>query len=140
MKRHLHWWAAGLFVLALSFELIVWGAAAGLPDVGAKLLVSAQREAPLVDFYMRAGAALDGAIPALGRWGADYATTALREGFERIEGDPTVAMDLVLSQTWNAHHAILKHLHWGAPVLGVLALVLWMRRPKKVHLMGSRRR
>ncbi len=140
MNKRLHVWVTLLFVMTLAFEIIVWGAAARLPDVGAKLLVSAQREAPLVYFYMRAGGILDAAVPELDRWGADYANGALSEGFERIKSEPLVAMDLILSQTWNAHHALLKYLRWGAPVLGVLALLLWSRRPKTVRLMGTRRR
>jgi hypothetical protein len=29
-------------------------------------------------------------------------------------------------------------MYWAAPVFGVIALVLWSRRPKKVSLMGGR--
>lgn len=140
MKKHLYPWIALLFVLALGFDLIVWGAAARLPEIGPKLLLSAQREAPLVDFYMRVGSVVDAAVPMLDGWGSAYAKGALSEGFDRIKGDPSVAMDLIFSQSWNTHHALLKFLDWAAPALGVLALVLWIRRPKKVSLMGSRRR
>ena len=138
MKKHLCAWVTLLFVLVLGFDLIVWGAAARLPEVGPKLLLSAQREAPLVDFYMRVGGVLDATVPRLDGWGAKYANGALGEGFDRIQADPSVAMDLIFSQTWNPHHALLKFLDWAAPALGVLALVLWIRRPKKVSLMGSR--
>lgn len=140
MRRHLHWWITLLFLLVLAYDLIVWGAAARLPEVGAHLLVSAQREAPLAYVYMRVGSALDEAVPALDAWGERHAEAALGEGFPRIKDDAAVAMDLIFSQTWNPHHAFLKGCHWGAPVLAVLALVFWMRRPKKVSLMGSRRR
>jgi hypothetical protein len=140
MRRHLHWWVTLLFLLVLSYDLVVWGAAARLPDVGPHLQISAQREAPLAYAYMYAGGFIDAAVPALDAWGARHAQIALGEGFARIKDNAAVAMDLVFSQTWNADHAILKLCHWGAPVLGICALVLWMRRPKKVSLMGSRRR
>ncbi len=140
MKRNLHWWVILLFLLVLGYDLVVWGAAGRLPDVGRRLLDSAQREAPLTYAYMRAGGVLDAAAPLLDDWGTQHAQDALGEGFARIKEDPKVAMDLVFSQTWNAKHATLKFCHWAAPVLAVIALVFWMRRPKKVHLMSSRRR
>jgi len=79
-------------------------------------------------------------VPMLDDWGGQHAQTALGEGFARIKDDPTVAMDLIFSQTWNAQSAMLRLCHWAAPALAALALVFWMRRPKKVLLMGSRRR
>lgn len=140
MRRHFHWWIGLLFLLVLGYDFVVWGAAARLPDVGAHLQDSARREGPLAYFYMRVGSALDEAVPALDRWGQYRAESALAEGFPRIKQDATVAMDLVFSQTWNAQHLTLKVCHWAAPVLAVLAVVFWVRRPKKVRMLGSRRR
>lgn len=140
MRRNLHWWITLLFLLVLGYDLIVWGAAARLPDVGTHMLGSAQHEAPLAYAYMRVGSVLDAAAPILDDWGTQHAEMAFGEGLARIKDDPTVAMDLVFSQTWNAQHSVLKLCHWAAPVLAVLAAVFWMRRPKKVHLLGSRRR
>lgn len=140
MRRHFHWWIALLFLLVLSYDFVVWGAAARLPEVGAHLQDSARREGPLTYFYMRVGSAIDEAVPALDRWGQYRAESALAEGFPRIKQDAAVAMDLVFSQTWNAQHLTLKVCHWAAPVLAVLALVFWLRRPKKVRMLGSRRR
>jgi len=140
MRRHLHWWIILLFFVVLGYDLVVWGAAARLPEVGAHLQDSARREAPLVYFYMRVGSIIDAAVPALDAWGQHHAEAALAEGISRIKDDPAISMDLVFSQTWNVHHATLKFCHWAAPMLAVLALVFWIRRPKKVRLMGSRRR
>ena len=137
--RHLHWYVIVFFLLALGYDFVVWGGAARLPEVGPHLLDSARREGPLAYFYMSIGSMLDQAVPALDQWGQQHASAALSEGFERINGDPAVAMDLVFSQTWNSHHATLKFFHWAAPVLAVLSGVFWMRRPKKVRLMGRRR-
>ena len=140
MRRHLHAWIGLLFALVLAYDFVVWGGAARLPEVGAQLQASAKREGPLAYFYMSVGSVIDGAEPALDDWGQQHAEAALAEGFARIKDDPAVAMDLVFSQTWNVHHATLKFFHWAAPVLAVLGLVFWIRRPKKVRLMGSRRR
>ena len=139
MRRHLHWVVTLLFLLVLGYDVVIWGAAARLPDVGPHILGSAAQEGPLAYVYMQAGAALDQAVPALDAWGRAHATAAFSAGFERIKAEPTIAMDLIFSNTWNSQHAMLKFCHWAAPALGLLSLVLWIRRPKKVHLMGSRR-
>jgi hypothetical protein len=139
MRARLHWYAIGLFLIVLAYDCIVWGAASRLPDVGPHLLASAQGEAPLVYSYMRVGSVMDQAVPALDSWGQRHASAALSEGFARINDNPRVAMDLVFSRTWNSQHATLKTMHWAAPVLAVISLVLWLRRPKKVALIGRRR-
>jgi hypothetical protein len=87
---------------------------------------------------MAGGDALDTAVPALETWGAQRAQAALELGMQRIKDDPNVAMDLIFSQNWNSTHAMLKLMYWAAPVLGLLALVAWSRRPKKVSLIGGR--
>ena len=140
MRRYLHWWIGLLFLTVLGYDFVVWGAAARLPEVGTHLQDSARREGPLVYFYMRVGSAIDAAVPALDDWGQRRAATAFSEGFSRIKQDPAVAMDLIFSQTWNAQHLTLKVCHWAALALAALALVFWVRRPKKVRMLGSRRR
>jgi hypothetical protein len=139
MRAHLHWYAIGLFVIVLVYNCIVWGAASRLPDAGPHLLTSARGEAPIVYMYMLVGGAIDQAVPALDSWGQRHAAAALSEGLPRINDDPRVAMDLVFSRTWNSQHATLKTMHWAAPVMAVISLILWLRRPKKVTLIGQRR-
>lgn len=138
MKKHMHWWFTLLFVWASVYDLAIWGAAGRLPEVGHKLQVSAQRQALLANSYISAGGMLDDAVPLLNDWGTQHAITALSTGFERIEQDPEVAMDLIFSNSWNATHAMLKLMYWAPPAFGLIALVLWSRRPKKVSLMGRR--
>ena len=139
MLRNLHWFALVLLLLALAFDFAVWGGAARLPDVGPLLLRSAQREAPMVRFYMLVGQPLDAVLPAFDRFGQEHATAAFEEGFQRIKDEPAIAMDLVFSNTWNSTHATLKTVFWATPALALLWLVLWLRRPKKVNLMSRRR-
>jgi len=138
MAKRLHWILLLLFVWALAYDLVVWGAAGHLPDIGDKLRVSAQRNALLATVYMAGGDALDTAVPALEDWGAQRAQAALEAGTSRIKDDPNVAMDLIFSQTWNSTHGFLKVMYWAAPALGVAFLIAWARRPKKVRLMGGR--
>jgi len=139
MLRNLHWFALLLLVLALSFDFTVWGGAARLPDVGPLLLRSAQREAPVVRFYMFVGQPLDALLPAADRFGQGHAMAAFSDGFQRIRDEPSIAMDLVFSNSWNSTHATIKTVFWATPALALLWFVLWLRRPKKVNLMSRRR-
>jgi len=139
MKARMHVWMTLVFLFVLGWDFATWGAAAQIPDIGAKLQRSAQREAVLATIYMGAGSALDAAVPPIDSWGSQYVEAALSEGFARIREDPSVAIDLIFSQTWNAKHLILKIMYWAAPVLAVLTLFFWARRPKKISLMGSGR-
>lgn len=138
MKRYLHWWVTIVFVLALGYDLVVWGAASQLPDIGPKLELSAQRQALFAHIYMGIGGYLDSAAPFLKDWGTQHAYDALSAGFPRIAEDPHVAMDLIFSETWSPQHSLLKFMYWAAPVLGLVALILWSRRPKTLHLMRGR--
>jgi len=139
VKKHLHIWFMLLFLWALGYDLIVWGAAGRLPVIGEKLRTSAQRNAMLATAYMAVGGAIDAAVPPLADWGTQHAQNALSDGFPRIKDDPNVAMDLILSQSWNSAHTTLRVMYWAAPALGVIAMVMWARRPRKIKMMGGGR-
>ncbi|MEP6484502.1 MAG: hypothetical protein ABJB01_08625 [Rudaea sp.] len=138
MRKYMHWWITLLFLLALAYDVVVWGAAAGLPEIGDKLQKTAHREALLANVYMSIGMPLVAAVPFLDTWGENYVRTAISEGFPRIEEDPAVAFDLIFTQSWNATHRTLKTMYWIPPLLAVSAIFFWARRPKKIRLMGRR--
>ena len=79
-------------------------------------------------------------MPALQAFGERRLVAALSDGFERIDADSTVAMDLIFNNTWNAQHRWLKTMFWLSPLLLVLTVILWLRRPRKVHALGGARR
>jgi hypothetical protein len=135
MKTRLHVFALILFALIFLYDIVVWGGVYALPDVGAGIADSARREAPLAATYIAIGHALDSAAPGLESYGSARLADALSEGFERIRADPTVAMDLIFGSSWNASHSWLKTAYWGAPILLVLTLILWVRRPKQLHAL-----
>jgi hypothetical protein len=138
MSRRLHLIALVLFVLAFLYDVIVWGAVPGLPDVGPEIAGSAAREAPVAATYIALGSPLDGALPSLQRFGERRLQAAFGEGFDRIREDSTVAMDLLFTQTWNAQHRWLKTMYWAPLVLLVLTALLWWRRPRQVRTLGRR--
>lgn len=135
MKNRLHLIVLVLFVLCFLYDLVVWGSVPALPDVGPGIADSARREAPLATTYIALGGVIDSAVPSLQAFGAARLTAAIGEGFERIRADPTVAMDLIFNTTWNASHRWIKTMYWAAPVLLLLTLISWARRPKPVHMV-----
>ena len=139
MKHRLYLVALGLFVITLFYDVVVWGALPRLPEVGASIAASARREAPLATTYIAIGGGIDAAVPALQAFGEQRLTTAFGEGFERIRGDATVAMDLIFRRTWNTQHRWLKTMYWAPPVLLLLSIVLWLRRSRQVRVFGVRR-
>ncbi|MEO6688420.1 MAG: hypothetical protein ABIS07_12900 [Dokdonella sp.] len=138
MKRRLYVIALVLFVASLLYDLIVWGALPLLPDVGTSIVESAGREAPIAATYVALGRHIDAAIPALQAFGQHSLTAAIGEGFERIRGDSTVAIDLIFNTTWNAQHRWLKTMYWAPLFFLLLTLIFWARRPKQVRTLGRR--
>jgi hypothetical protein len=138
MKRRLHLIALILFGATLLYDLVVWGALPQLPEVGPSIVDSARREAPLATIYISLGSYVDAAVPSLQAFGQQRAIDAFGEGFERIRGDSTVAMDLIFNATWNLQHRWIKTLYWAAPFFLLLAIVLWTRRPTQVRTLGRR--
>jgi len=135
MKR-LHVVALVLFVLTLLYDLVVWGALPRIPEVGDDIVASANREAPLAATYILLGDPIDSTFLPLQAFGEARLTSALSEGFPRIQADSTVAIDLIFNTTWNAAHSWLKTVYWMPPVLLVLSAILWWRRPRKVKTFG----
>ena len=140
MKRNLHVIALVLFLLSFGYNLLVWGAAPLVPEVGDAIANSARREAPLAATYIALGSPIDAAVPALQAFGEQRLTAALGEGYARIREDSTVAMDLIFTSTWNVQHRWLKTKYWLAPLLLLVTVVLWLRRPRKLHTLGGARR
>lgn len=138
MKIRLHLVALLAFVVSLLFNLVFWGAVKDLPDVGSSLRHGAERSAPLALSYMFIGEQVDAIVPPLQRFGLDLAGVAFAEGTQRMKDDPNVALVLAFERTWNGTHRMVKFFYWACPVFGVLALILWLRRPKKVRMMGRR--
>jgi hypothetical protein len=133
MKSQLHVIAMVLFAICFLYDIVVWGGVTSLPGIGAGIAESAHREAPIATTYIAIGTPLDEAMPALGDYATARLTDALAEGFDRIKDDPTVAMDVIFSSTWNATHRLIKLMYWGAPIMLLLTAILYVRRPKAVH-------
>ena len=138
MRNHLHTIALCLLILALLIDLVLWGAVPDLPDVGQNIVRSANSEAILASTYIFLGGFLDSAISSLGNFGASVMTAALGQAFPQIIEEPSLAMDLILTSSFNTTHGWIKTLYWAPPTLFVAYVVLWLIRPKKVKLIRAR--
>lgn len=138
MRRHLHTIALVLVMLTLLLNLILWGAVPNLPDVGLHIERSAHSEAILASTYIFLGGFLDAFVSSLEHFGASVMTTALGEAFPLIIQDPNLAMDTILSMTFNSTHRWIRILYWSPPILFIIYAVLWLFRPREVKLIKTR--
>jgi hypothetical protein len=129
-----------LLFFALLFDLVVWGGVKAIPEVGPKIRQVAQTQAPLVLTYMVVGEQLDALVPGFGQFGTDYATQAFGDVFQRIKDDPNVAVIALFQANANPQQSIVKIMFWAVPVLLVLFLFFWWRRPRQVTSFSGRRR
>lgn len=139
MRKYLHLIILLLAVLAAFWQCLFWGGAANLADIGAIVRRSAMREAPLVAAYTVGGEALGRIMPSLRDLGRSWADAALRPAAERLTADPDVAMDFIFGEPLNAAQRTATRGVYLPPVLLLLAVVAWLRRPRQVRMMGSRR-
>lgn len=139
MRKYLHLIFVLLFVLATLWQCLFWGGASSLPEIGSIVRRSAMREAPLVAALTVGGEALGKLAPALGDLGRGWAEAALRPAAERLKTDPDVAMDFIFGEPLNAAQRMATRGIYLPPVLLLLAVVAWLRRPRQVRMMGNRR-
>ncbi len=135
MKGKLHIISGIAFLLVLLFNLMVWGGVKDIPVVGTKIRELAQTQAPLVITYMFLGEQLDHVVPALGKFGTDYATQSFEPVLQRIKDDPNMAVEALFE---SPAASIVRFMFWLAPCLLGVFLIFWWRRPRKVSLMGGR--
>ncbi len=138
MGSRLRWYALVVLILALLFDLVIWGAVPQLPTIGAGISASAHREAPLATTYITLGAPLDKAIPALGTFGTVYLQDAFAEGTQRLADTPTLSMELIFGESWNRAHRWLKAAYWLPPILLVVTILSWWLRSREVRLIPHR--
>lgn len=139
MRKYLHLIAAALFVVTLFWQCLFWGGASTLPETGPIVRRSAMREAPLVAGLIVAGELVGKAVPALGDLGRGWAGKALDPAVERLRADPNVAMDLIFGESLNSTQRLATRGVYALPVLLLLAVIAWLRRPRQVRMLGSRR-
>ena len=121
------------FVLLLSYDLFLWGGLSRTASLGPVIVEASQREVSLASVYLPVGRQLTGLVGA--RAAADLAQSTFGSLEPRLLANRAAAMDTLLSGL-----PTLPRLgYYGAPVLLLLFLLLFWRRPRGVHMIGARR-
>lgn len=134
MKRRLHVIAAVLFVLLLADQWLVWGGLGRVPAAGPVVLAAADREVSLASVHVLVGEWLVRST-GLDETAIDVANARFRDVLPEILGNPEAALDAAVARM----PGNVRFGYIGAPAMLVLAVLLWWRRPRSVHLVRTRR-
>jgi hypothetical protein len=129
-----------LFLFCLIVDLLTFGGLARESGVGTAIAQSARAEAPLMHTYVVLGRPIAAAMPALNTAGQSIADAAFGDAYSQIAATPDAAVDLLFSASLGPLRALLVLCYWGAPVLLVLAILAWIFRTRRTHLIKSARR
>ena len=133
MKGKMHLVAAALLVLALIYDLVLWGGLAKTPALGHLVTQGAQREVSLVGVYLPTGRLLVEST-GLSGFASDFAAARFAPLEARLLANRAAAMDTLISDMPFSVRAP----YYGAPILLLLTAFLWWRRPRGVHMVGPR--
>jgi hypothetical protein len=139
MRKYAHLVLVALLLLVVFWQSLFWGGAAAIPDLGPIVRRSAMREAPLVAGFIFIGEGVGKLVPSLRELGQGWADRALAPAKERLLADPDVAMDFIFNQSMNATQRTATRGVYAVPLLLVLAVIAYLRRPRQVRMMGGRR-
>lgn len=132
MKGKLHLVAGIVFVLLLAYDFFLWGGLSRSATLGPMITAASKREVSLAGFYLPVGRELTGWV------GRDAAASLATRTFAPLEAsllaNPAAAMDRLLTDMPMGPRLA----YYGAPVVLLLDLLLWWRRPRGVHLVGRR--
>lgn len=125
---------AGLAFLAnLLFNAFSYSALASHREIGDAFRMSIEHNSPFIETYVWLGDLLRG-LPGLSGLGEATANAAAAPLVEKIEAHPRVAAAVFFGEPQSPAH---KRMLFGPkllPFLLLLAVVLWLRRQKPVHL------
>lgn len=133
MNRKLRWAAVVLLMLALLWDLALWGGIASTPEVAPAALRSAGKEAPMALGYMHAGRLLVGGVGADG-FAQRLASRRVGHAYPAVQSRPEAAMDILLA----AMPAVTRAAHSAPPVLLLAWALLWALRPRQVQTLRRR--
>lgn len=134
MKLRLYAVAAGFGLFALAFDLLALGAAGqSHPAVAAQ----ARAESPLAHTYVVLGRHLVGERGGLREVGDSLAEAAFGNAWEAVEAQPDVALDTLYAAARGKAATVARLAYWGAPVLLVLFVPLFIFRERKVQLIRN---
>ena len=134
MRNRLHVILGVLFVLALLFDVYLWGGLSKTPSMGGIVSDASAREVSLAGIYVPIGQQLLD-LTGLGRSASEFAQQAFAKVEPRLLANPAAAMEILVSDMPTG----VRFAYHGAPLLLLAFLVAFWRRPRVVRSMGTRR-
>lgn len=125
--------AIGALVVDLLFNFFTYAALAEHPEMGSAFRNAIKNDSPIVETYI-AGGKLLRRIPGLSTIGDATAAAAAEPLLPRIKDFPQGADAVFFGEPQGAAHGRMLWSRQLMPFLLVLAIVLWSRRQKPVHL------
>ncbi|MBS0432665.1 MAG: hypothetical protein JSS21_09720 [Proteobacteria bacterium] len=129
-----------LFLFCLSLDVLMFGGVSQEAGVGAAIADSARAQAPLAHTYIVLGRPIAARVAAARTAGQSIAAAAFGDSYDSIAATPDAAIDLLFSESRGPMRALLMLAYWGAPVFFVLAILAWLFRTRRTHLIKSARR
>ena len=134
MKRYLHVVAAVIFVLLLCDQWLVWGGLGRAPQVGPVVLEAADREVGLASVHVLVGQWLVHSV-GLDESAIEAGTGRVAAVIPHILANPDAALETATAQM----PLSVRFGYYGVPIMLLVTVLLWWRRPRTVHLVKVRR-
>jgi hypothetical protein len=133
MKGKWHLLAGVALLLACGFNLFAWGGLAKSATLGPVVSDAASRELALAGIYVGLGRLC---VDATGtsKIAATYAESAFQPLQARLLANPGAAMETLVRDM----PTMIGLAYYGVPVLLLVFVVLWWRRPRVLHSIRTR--
>lgn len=124
-------------ILCLLLDVLVFGSvAARFPAIADQ----ARAESLLAHSYNVLGGYLLAWLPSLKGFAGSVADAAFAESYTAVSEFPRAALTHLLEDTSGIARGLVGFCYWGAPLFLVVGLILYVIRPRTVHLIGGSKR
>lgn len=130
--------AIGLLIINLLHNCFTYAALAGHPEVGSAFSNAIRNDSPIVEAYIAAGSALRG-LPGLSTLGDATAAAAAAPLAPRIKDFPQGADAMFFGESRSSAQSRMLWSRRLTPFLALVALVVWMRRQRPIHMKARLR-
>lgn len=121
-------------VLCLASAMLTFGGAAQIKNAVA---TQARDESPLAHTYIVLDRHASKWLPAVERLSRSLASICFADAWPAIDANPEVGLHLLWTESRGVPASLAKTSYWAAPILLLLALILYFLRPKSIHLIKS---
>lgn len=130
---------AGLVLAAnLLFNAFTYSALASHKEIGNSFRLSIEQNSPFIEFYVWLGDILRG-LPGMSGIGDATANAAAEPLIARIRPHPRGAAAVFFGESQSAAHGRMLWAQKALPFVLVIAVIVWARRQKPVHMRARLR-